>query len=111
MGLFLVNLLFLEELSTTYDDSARDDPVVGQLARLRCKPCADERSPVVADHNTLPIFLQELLPDSDYELRHSFEYLVRPIVGQTIAATVSWQIHCYECMGLLQHRCLKDMSP
>lgn len=95
----------------THDDAARNNESIGELGGLRRKPGADKRSPVVADYDALPIWLQELLPHADDKLRHGFENLVRSVVRQAVAATISRQINGNECMRLLQHRGLQDMSP
>lgn len=65
----------------------------------------------MADHDTLPPRLQKLLPNTDNELGHGFENRVRAIVWQAVAAPISGQVDCDECMRLLQHRGLEDVSP
>lgn len=65
----------------------------------------------MADHNTLPPRLQELLPNTDDEFGHGFENLVRAVVGQAVAAPISRQVDCDERMRLLQHGGLEDVSP
>lgn len=95
----------------TYYNPTRDEPVISQLARLRRKSRANERSPVMAHHNTLPVLLQKQLPHTDYELRHRLEHLIRAIVWQAVATAISWQIDSDECMGLVKRRCLQDVLP
>ena len=65
----------------------------------------------MADYYTLPVWVQKLLPDADDELGHGFEKLVRAIVWQAVAASISRQVDCDECMRLLQHRGLEDVAP
>ena len=95
----------------THNDTACQDESISELRSLRGEPGRHERSPIVADHYTLPIWLQVLLPDANDELGHGFEDLVRAIIWQTVAASISRQVDCDECMRLLQHRGLEDVSP
>lgn len=65
----------------------------------------------MANHDTLPTWLQKLLPDADDELGHRFEDLVRAIVLQAVATSISRQVDCDECVRLLQHWILQYVSP
>ena len=65
----------------------------------------------MAHHDTLPFWLQELLPDANDELGHRFKDLVRAIILQAVAASISGQVDCDECMRLQQHWGLQDVSP
>lgn len=65
----------------------------------------------MADDNTLPPPLQEHLPNADDELGHGFEEIVRAVVWQAVAASVSRQVDRDEGVRLLQRRGLEDVTP
>lgn len=66
--------------------------MICQLGCFRRQPGSNERAPIMCRYHDLPVCLKILHPHIKYEFGQWLEHIVRPVVRQTIRATIARQI-------------------